>query len=187
MLHKYIDNLGENISNDIRHFRNIPVRILDAVRKLTKQAYTVRSKFGKHREKNSTKSILGCGCAYGKVLQLVIECAIGIKGIVTKHIARLLSLFAKLRHSFRTCLNKRVQFLCGLTEYLHCDSITFGFVFHLTESIDNLPINGVAITHIAFGIINGNTELVISLCHFVHCRGNRLGGTCHVCLCGSKI
>ena len=41
MLHKYINDLGKNISDDVCHFGNIPVRILDAVCELTKKAYTV--------------------------------------------------------------------------------------------------------------------------------------------------
>ena len=68
MLHKYINDLGKNISDDVCHFGNIPVRILDAVCELTKKAYTVRCKVGKYREKNSTESIFGCRCTHRKVL-----------------------------------------------------------------------------------------------------------------------
>ena len=116
---------------------------------------------------------------------MVIKCAISIKGFITEDVSCRLRLFAKLRHSFCTRLNERVQFLCGLAKDGHCDSIALGFVFHFAKGIYDFPINSIAVTHIAFSIINGNTELVISLGHFVHfrCYGLRCRSNIGLCRC----
>ena len=47
MFHKHVDDLGQNISNDIRHFREVTVCILYAVGELTQKADTIGSKVGK--------------------------------------------------------------------------------------------------------------------------------------------
>ena len=174
MLHKHIDDFGNDITNDLTHLSEVALSIFDAVGELTKESHTIRRKLGQHRQKNGAKCVL-CGCStYGKVLKLIVKCAVGIEGFIAKNISGFLCLFAKLRHSFCTRLDERVQFLGRLTEDGHRNCITLGLVFHFTESIYDFPIDGIAVTHITLGIINGNTELLVSLGHFVHLGSNGL-------------
>ena len=174
MLHKYIDNLGDDFTDHVSHLSKVASGSVDAVCKFAKKPDTVRCKFGKDRQQNRSQGIFRSRSTYGKVLKLIVKCAVGIEGIIAENIPGFLRLLAKLRHSLRTRFDERVQFLGGLAEDGHCDGITLGFVFHFAEGIDDFPIDGVAVTHIAFSVVNGNTELLISFGHFVHRRGNGL-------------
>ena len=105
---------------------------------------------------------------------MVVKSAVCVEGIVPKHISGFFGFLTEFCHSLRPGFNERVQFLGRLTENGHCNRITLGFIFHFTEGVDNFPIHGIAVTHITLGIINGNSELMVSLGHFVHLGGNRL-------------
>ena len=174
MLHKYIDNLGDDIADNISHLSKVTLCIIDAVCKFTEKPHAVRSKLRKHGEKNSAESVFRCSSTNGEVLELVIKCAVCVQSFIAQNISGFFGFLTEFCHSFRTRFDKRVKLLCGFTEYCHCNSITLGFIFHFSEGIDDFPINGVAVTHITLCIINGNAELLVSLGHFVHLGGNGL-------------
>jgi len=105
---------------------------------------------------------------------LIVQCAVCVERIVSENISCLLRLLTQFRHALRSRLDERVKLLRRLAEYLHCDRVALGFIFHFAQRVDDLPVNRIAVAHIAFSVVNGNAEFVICLGDFVHFRLNGL-------------
>ena len=68
MLHKYIDDLGNNITYDICHLTEVTPGGIDAVCEFAKKPDTVRCKFGQHGQKNGAKGVFSRRSTNRKIL-----------------------------------------------------------------------------------------------------------------------
>ena len=114
-------------------------------------------------------------------MEVIIQRAIGGKHIFRENIPGIPGFLSQFLHPLCAGFDQRVQFLGGLAKDRHGKGIPLGFVFDLAQRVDQLPIHGVAVTHIAVGIGHRYTQSIIGRNHGLGAVCSRLHGLDLLC------
>ena len=92
-----------------------------------------------------------------------MKSAVCVERVPGEDIARVLRLRRELVHALRALFDKRIEVSRGFPEELHSERVPLRGILHLTERVDNLPIDRLGVPEIALRVRDRNTELLVCL------------------------